>query len=313
LAPGPGTKAMGFWPGPAPREMARAALMFAVVHPLCARGVSRPPARWPQYPRVVLPNWVMSASASSRASSSVNTGTGETGRPITDSPRAGERVDALAPLRHRGSSLLSLDGRYVVAVIHDVPIRFIATRSTATTRSPARSAHRQMHVTTSTGRVDLGDWRDARIPRDREHARLEPLPQWLFGVVCARQACNRGRAWLRTGLATFIADEETFERRSCAKGALEEADQFGAVAAVSAVSVNASGVPLPSTGVGASTRLCPDRPGRLGGPLLAACGCRPRPPATTRSHPAPTAASATPRAVRPRTGLLPLLQPPPTR
>lgn len=49
------------------------------------------------------------------------------GRPITDRPEGGEsRVDALARYVTGAARLLSLDGRYVVAVIHDVPIRFIA-------------------------------------------------------------------------------------------------------------------------------------------------------------------------------------------
>jgi hypothetical protein len=83
-------------------------------------------------------------------------------------------------------------------------------------------------------------------------------------------------------LATFIADEETFEREELRKGALEERDQFGAVAAVSAgqrererrtSAVDQGWVLRPVS--------APIDRARLGGPLLA---CMRLPSTTARDH-----------------------------
>ena len=50
-----------------------------------------------------------------------------TGRPATDRPELGEsRIDALARYITGAERLLGLDGSLVVAVLHDVPIRFFA-------------------------------------------------------------------------------------------------------------------------------------------------------------------------------------------
>ncbi len=48
------------------------------------------------------------------------------GRPPTDRPEDGEsRIDALARYLTGGERLLALDGAFAVAVLHDVPIRFL--------------------------------------------------------------------------------------------------------------------------------------------------------------------------------------------